>query len=253
MSRQHSGMEWLLLAGVPAEDVRALVAAARRRSFRRGEVVVHRDDPGDSLHLIVHGRFAVRITTPLGDTVILDVLGPGDAFGELALLLPQGRHPATVEALETGETRSLFREAFAALQRKHPGVRDVLLRLLAGQVARLSDRLVQAHYVDAGSRLRSRLVELADRAEAPPGRVTLPLTQEELAALAGTSRATVNRVLRDEERRGTIALGRGRVTVLDPELLRQRSGAGWDGETGTVRPRGFEPLASASAGLRSIP
>ena len=58
---------------------------ARRRTFRRGEVVFHRDDLAESLHLIVKGRFAVRITTPLGETAMLDVIGPGEAFGELAV------------------------------------------------------------------------------------------------------------------------------------------------------------------------
>jgi len=215
-------MEWSLLAGVPAEDARVLLSAARRRTFRKGEVVFHRGDPADSLHLIVRGRFAVRITTPLDNTVILDVLGPGDTFGELALLLPDRRRSATVAALEAGETRSLFRHDFAALQVEHPSVKDVLLRLLAGQLRHLSDRLVEAHFLDAETRLRRRLLELSERAGPSPGPVVVPLTQEELADLAGTSRATANRVLREEERRGTVALSRGRTTVLDLEGLRRR-------------------------------
>lgn len=214
-------MAWPLLVDVPAEDLRALLAAARRRSFRKGEVVFHRDDPAEVLHLIVRGRFAVRITTPLGDTVILDVLGPGDTFGELALF--DRRRSATVEALEAGETRSLLLDDFAALQRQHPGVKDVLLRLLAAQLRRLSDRLVEAHYVDAETRVRRRLVELAERAGSASGPVAVPLTQAELAGLAGTSRATVNRVLREEERRGAVTLSRGKTTVLDLESLRNRS------------------------------
>ena len=107
---------------------------------RKGEVVFHRDDPADSLHLVVRGRFGARVLTPLGDSVLLDVLGPGQSFGELALLLPDARRSATVEALEDGETRSVFRDDFALLQREHPGVKDVLLRLLAEQLRRASDR-----------------------------------------------------------------------------------------------------------------
>ena len=215
-------MEWPLLADLPAEDVRELLSIARRRTFEKGEVVFHRDDPGESLHLIVRGRFAARVTTPLGDSVLFDVLGPGQAFGEVALLLPGARRSATIAALEDGETRSVLRDDFARLQKSHPGVKDVLLRLLAEQLRRASDRIVEAHYVDAETRVRRRVCELAETYSGDGGQAVVPLTQEDLAAMAGTSRATVNRVLREEEKRGTVALQRGRVTVLDSAELGRR-------------------------------
>ena len=211
-------MEWPLLADLPREDVRELLSIARRRTFEKGEVVFHRDDPAESLHLIVRGRFGARVLTQLGDSVLLDVLGPGQAFGELALLLPGARRSATVSALEDGETRSVFRDDFALLQRSHPGVKDVLLRLLAEQLRRSTDRIVEAHYIDAETRVRRRLRELAEAY----GSGVVPLTQEDLAAMAGTSRATVNRVLREEEKRGTVALQRGRVTIVDLAALDRR-------------------------------
>ena len=215
-------MEWPLLADLPAEDVRTLLTAARRRTFDKGEIVFHRDDPADTLHLIVRGRFAARITTPLGDSVLFDVLGPGQSFGELALLLSDARRSATVEALEEGETRSVFRDDFARLQRTHPGVKDVLLRLLADGLRRSTDRLVEAHYVDAETRVRRRLVELCDAYGAAETGVVVPMTQEDLAAMAGTARATANRVLRQEEERGSVALERGRVTILSRTELCRR-------------------------------
>jgi CRP-like cAMP-binding protein len=216
-------VEWPLFAEVPAEDVRRLLSIARRRTFRKGEVVFHRDDLAESLHLVVKGRFAVRITTSLGESAMLDVLGPGDAFGELALLLPDARRSATMEALEEGETRSVFRDDFARLQVQHPGVKDVLLRLLAEQLARASDRIVEAHYTDAETRVRRRLCELGERYATGEGGAVVPLTQEDLAGMAGTSRATVNRVLRDEEKRGAVELARGRTIIRDLEELRKRS------------------------------
>ena len=216
-------MEWPLFAGVPAEDVRRLLSIARRRTFRKGEIVFHRDDLAESLLLVVSGRFAVRITTPLGDSALLDVLGPGDVFGELALLVPDARRSASVEALEPGETFSVFRDDFVRLQSEHPGVKDVLLRLLAEQLARASDRIVEAHYVDAETRVRRRLCELAERYATGEGEAVVPITQEDLAGLAGTSRATVNRVLRDEEKRGVLELARGRTIVGDLNQLRSRS------------------------------
>jgi CRP-like cAMP-binding protein len=211
-------VEWPLLSDLEPEDVRRLLSIARRRTFLKGDIVFHRDDPADSLHLIARGRFAARLTTPQGDSVLLEVLGPGQAFGELALLLPDARRSATVSALEDSETRSVFRDDFAVLQRSHPGVKDVLLRLLADQLRRAGDRIVEAHYVDADTRVRRRLCSLSETY--PDG--VVPLTQEELAAMAGTSRATVNRVLREETAHGTLTHQRGSVTVVDAGALERR-------------------------------
>jgi len=215
-------VEWPLLADLRPDDVRNVLSIARRRTFRRGEIVFHRDDPADSLHLIVRGRFGARVVTPLGDDILLDVMGPGQSFGELAVLQPGSRRSATVSALEDGETRSVFRDDFVQLEREHPGVKDVLLQLLAEQLRRASDRIVEAHYVDADTRVRRRLVELADAYRSADGEAVVPLTQEDVAAMAGTSRATVNRVLRDEQQQGAVELGRGRVIVLDREALERR-------------------------------
>jgi CRP/FNR family transcriptional regulator, cyclic AMP receptor protein len=215
-------VDWPLLADVPPQDVRQLLSIARRRSFARNEVVVHRGDPADSLHLIVSGRFGVRITTPFGDTALIAVRGPGDAFGELALVSPDARRVATVSALEPGETRSVFRDDFVRLQRTHPSVNAVLTHLLAQEVRRLSERLTEAFYVDADTRVCRRLVELA-RTHEGDGDVTVPLTQEALGEMAGTSRATVNRVLREEQQRGSVELARGRTVVLDLDALVKRA------------------------------
>lgn len=215
-------VEWTLLEGLPPEDVRHVLAIARRRTFRRGEVVFHRDDLAESLHLIVKGRFAARITTPLGETAMLDVLGPGETFGELALLSPGARRSATVEALDEGETLSVYRDDFALLQAEHQGVKDVLLRLLAEQLTRASERIVEAHYTDADTRVRRRLFDLAARQLGAGRPMAVALTQEHLAEMAGTSRATVNRVLREEARLGTVMLTRGCTTVLDLDELSRR-------------------------------
>ena len=201
-----------------AEDVRQLLAIARRRTFAKGRSSSIATIPPTRCTSSSAVASARACSTPLGDSVLVDVLGPGQSFGELALLLPDARRSATVEALEAGETRSVFRDDFAALQREHPGVKDVLLRLLAEQLRRSTDRVVEAHHVDAETRVRRRLLELAATYEDG----VVPLTQEDIAAMAGTSRATVNRVLREEEKLGVVALARGRTRVLDAADLERR-------------------------------
>jgi CRP/FNR family transcriptional regulator, cyclic AMP receptor protein len=212
-------MDWPLLSRVPEEEIQLVLSIARRRKFGRGEVVFHQEDPADTLHLIAKGRFVVRVTTALGDTAIFSVLGPGEMFGELALLGgEEGRRSATVAALEPAETRSVHRIDFERLRSRNPETTNVMIAILSGQVQRLSKHLVEALYVPADKRVLRRLGEMAEIFSDG----VVPLTQEDLAGLAGTSRATVNRVLREEEQRGTVKLGRGRTTVLDAEALARR-------------------------------
>jgi CRP/FNR family transcriptional regulator, cyclic AMP receptor protein len=210
-------MQWPLFVGIPNEDVRAVLALARRSTYRRGEVVFHRHDPADAVHLVVKGRFDVRITTSLGDVVALAIRGPGDTFGEIAVVTAAERS-ATVTALEQGETLVVRGSELRRLAREHPTVDEVLVRVLAEHVAFLSERLVEAYTVDAEARVARRVLELGRVYGGTPP-VVIPLIQEDIAALAGTSRATVNRVLRDAAERGLVELGRGRTVLLDPDGL----------------------------------
>jgi CRP/FNR family cyclic AMP-dependent transcriptional regulator len=211
-------MEWRIFAGIPGDDVRAVLALARRSTYRRGEVVFHRHDPADAVHLVTKGRFDVRVATQLGDEVALAIRGPGETFGELAVLMIEAERSATVTALEPGETLVVRGAELRRLARRHPSIDEILVRLLAERVAFLSERLVEAYTIDAETRVARRVLELARvYGGAPP--VVIPLIQDDLAALAGTSRATVNRVLRNAERNGLVELGRGRTVVLDAEGL----------------------------------
>jgi CRP/FNR family cyclic AMP-dependent transcriptional regulator len=88
-------------------------------------------------------------------------------------------------------------------------------------VRMLNERLMEAFYVPVERRVLRRLAELSIDGD-DGGPVAIPLTQEELAELAGASRATVNRVLRDEEKRGLVRLERGRTVVLDREGIVRR-------------------------------
>jgi len=214
-------MHWRLFEGIPEADVQRLVSVSRRRSFSRNEVVFHRDDPADSLHLIEKGRFAIRIVTPLGDTVKIAVRGPGESFGEMALVAV-ARRAATVVALEQAQTLAVYKDDFQQLRADHRSVDQLLFAFLVGEVRMLNERLVEALYLPVERRVLRRLRELTESATQEPP-LEVPLTQEELAELAGTTRATINRILREEVKRGTIKLERGRTIVLDPEQIARRA------------------------------
>jgi CRP/FNR family transcriptional regulator, cyclic AMP receptor protein len=211
-------VEWALFGGLPDESVRRILADARRRRFARREVLFHEGDPAASMHLVAKGRVAVRVSTPLGDVAMLDLVGPGEALGEIALLSPDAIRSATAIALEPTETLVVDADRFAALRKEEPAVTEVLLGLLSARVRQLSYRLLEAMYVPVDVRLLRRVLDLAD----DYGDV-ITLTQEDLAGLAGATRATVNRVLRREQAFGTILLGRGQLKVLDRTTLARRA------------------------------
>jgi CRP/FNR family transcriptional regulator, cyclic AMP receptor protein len=194
------------------------IKRARRRHFSRNEVLFHDGDPGDTLHVVIKGHLAVRITTPRGQTAAVRILGPGDHFGELAVLAP-GVRTGTVVALEAAETLSLHRDQLEELLSRVPEMQNVLTQALVAEVRRLAAALVDALYVPADQRVWRRLRELAGMYGARSGPVVVPLTQDHLAELVGTTRSTVNRVLRVAESNGAIRLARGRIEILDPEAL----------------------------------
>jgi CRP-like cAMP-binding protein len=214
-------MEWELFADAPPEDVQRVLAVARRRRFDRAEVVFHQDDLAESLHLVASGRFGITRRTALGEEALLAIRQAGEAFGELALISEQ-RRSATVSALEAGETLSVLYDDFEHLRRRHPGVDRILVALLATQLKRMDQLLAEAYYETAERRVIRRLLDLAQLygGDEQPIRVT----QDQLAALAGASRATVNAVLAQERRRGTIEVKRGATLILDRPALTRRAG-----------------------------
>src|SRR4051794_26776106 len=148
---------------------------------------------------------------------MLNMIEPGETFGEIALLDDSAPRSATIVAVEAGETRAIHKVDFDGLRARHPAVSAILATALALRVRRLSELLVEAHYEPADTRVLRRVAQLSR-----DGGV-VPLTQEEISNLAGTSRATVNRVLRDAQARGELELRRGRITVLDGARLAERA------------------------------
>jgi CRP/FNR family transcriptional regulator, cyclic AMP receptor protein len=211
--------EWPVLEGLDAAARASLLQRSARRKFDRHEIVFHENDPGDTFHLIEEGLVEIQITTPLGDVATLAILGRGDFFGELALILPGGRRTATARALEPVRTWMVSREVFEELCREHPAVARFLTNALAIKVRDLSAQVVDALYVPADRRVLRRLLDVVDLFRRDAEGLVVTLTQDNLASLAGTARPTVNRVLKQAEQAGLVSVGRGHVTILNYEGL----------------------------------
>ena len=209
---------------LPDEERRALRSAARRRKFGRGDPIFYEGDLGNSLHIIEKGHVAIRVSTPLGDEVTLTVMGVGEAFGEIALLSEDSRRTAAAVCLEQTETLSLGAREFADLRVRLPLVDRFLLEVLSTQVQRLSGLLLESLYLDANARIYRRLHALNISYGGEAAAVAIPVTQEDLASMAGATRPTVNKALKVAEGDGIVALTRGRITVVDADLLARRAG-----------------------------
>ena len=196
-----------------------MLRTARRHRYKRNEVVFHDGDPGETLHMIMKGHFAVRISTPLGDVAMVRVLGEGDHFGELAVLAPGPRNGDAI-SLEAGETLALQRDDLQRLRETAPKIDEVLTLALVDEVRRLSAALVEALYVPVEQRVWRRLLQLGDL-YGPEDPVVIPLTQDDLAQLVGTTRPTLNQILKAGEKRGFLHLGRGRLELCDTAALGQ--------------------------------
>ncbi len=209
-------MKWAIFDSLPAADEQKVMGLARRRRFTKGTPIFHEGDPGDTIHLIASGHVAVRVTTPLGDVATLRILGPGSHFGDLAIAVPGPRN-ATVVAIGPVETLSLHRDHLDELRSRNPAVDAALTGALVAEVRRLSSQLRDAYYLPAPKRLAGRLVDLAEMFGPPDGlegEIVIPLTQEELAQIVGTTRRTANQLLQDLQEREVVSIERGRMTIV---------------------------------------
>jgi CRP-like cAMP-binding protein len=209
-----------LFADLDQQDLHRLIDELRPRRYRRGETVFVTGDPGTSLCVVSTGRIKLALSSTEGREVILDMLGPGEVFGELALLDGEPRSADAV-AVEASELLLLARDAFLRFLRDRPEVAINLLGVLSRRLRRDAQLVQDVAFLDVPGRLARTILRLASSDEG--GMLRTPrLTQSDLAAAAGTTRETLNKFLGIFAEQGLIQWDNGRVTVLDSERLRRR-------------------------------
>jgi CRP/FNR family cyclic AMP-dependent transcriptional regulator len=210
-----------LFADLEQGELERFSRVAVPRSFPAGTRVFHEGDHSDACYIVRSGSFRVTREHPDGRAITLATLGPGDIFGELAMLDREVRS-ASVEALADGELLALPGGEVRALLARHP---EIAVKLVAALVRRLraaNERISRQSFQTVPSRVAGVLSQLVAEGATPAGQggeVTIRMNQADLAQLAGTSRESVSRFLADLERAGVVRPGRGRVTVLAPEKL----------------------------------
>ena len=199
-----------LFRGLP-KDTRARIAAlATRRQYDEGALIFMRGDPGDSLCGVATGRVRISASGPGGKEVFLNIMEPGDAFGEIALLDGSPR-TATATAMARTELIVIPREAFSALLQSQPQLAVHLIQLLCRRVRWTAELMEDTALLSVPARLAKRLLSLASAQRG----MKITLSQEELAQFLGLSRQIVNQHLQTWRAKGWISIGRGSVTLED--------------------------------------
>lgn len=211
-----------MFADLPADELQRLAGLLRTRTYVRGEVIFLEGDEGTSLCVIAEGRVRIQLTGSDGREVTLNVYGPGEFFGEMALL---DGEPRSADAIAVGPTRLcwLQRDDLMAFLEGHPRAAMVMLASLSRRIRHTTRVVHDATLRDVPARLARVLLDLAarDGRAVPQGiRIESRRTQSELAGMIGATRETVNRTLRRFEDRGLIGWDGGTIVIAQPEALR---------------------------------
>jgi CRP/FNR family transcriptional regulator len=212
-----------LFAHLTDEVLAGLAAHLRRRPFRRGTMIFHKDQAGDALYIIETGRVRLFVPAAGGEELTVDVAGPGEVFGELALLDGRPRS-ASAETLEDTVTHTLGRDEFQQHLAATPAFAAALVELLSTRLRHVTDYAESLAYLDVHARVARVLLEMAERygIKADGIEIDFDLTQAELATMVGATRERVNRALASFRSQGLVELHGKKIVLRDPERLRQR-------------------------------
>ena len=210
-----------LLSDLESGELERIAQVAIPRSFPKGARVFHEGDESDACYVIRAGEVRVTREHSDGRAIALATLGPGELFGELAML-DGGVRSASVEALSDAELLAVSATDMRGLLERNASITAKLVVALTRRLRETNERISRQSFQTVPSRVAGVLSQLVEAESAEPGRdgVTIRMNQADLAQLAGTSRESVSRFLAVLERAGVVRVGRGRVTVLEPSRLR---------------------------------
>ncbi len=225
-----------LFRDAPAALLDELVKFAAVRRFETGEEIFAKGDAGSALWGVLTGRVCIYTLSPEGEEAILNILEPGDIFGEIALL-DGGRRTASARAMEAGDLLQIYRDHFVRFLHEHPELGISMTSVLCEHIRMNVEFIENTVFLNLAARLAKRLVTLAEIHGKPDPRgvrIAFKLSQQDLAHMVGATRERVNKELGPWRERGLIDFEEGMIVICQPDALKRLAGRG---STETELPR----------------
>jgi CRP/FNR family transcriptional regulator, cyclic AMP receptor protein len=176
------------------------------------------------VYVLTSGRIGIWSGGERGDPMLLAILGPGEMFGEMAILSDERVRTATTQALSKVEVVQILRADIEDLRQRFPRISDVFIQALLRLVQRLTTQVSELSELDGPTRLYRQLWRLGDLYEKRRAGVELPISQQQLASMTGVGLRITNRVLNEARSEGILETGKKRIVVNDWALVRRRAG-----------------------------
>jgi CRP-like cAMP-binding protein len=212
-----------LFADLEGEQLKQIALRVNRRTFALGITLFHQDMPGTMMYMIESGSVRVISIGRTGQELTLNVLGPGEIFGELSLLDGQQRS-ATAITLAPAVVWLLSQVDLKEFMSKYPPVNQAMLKILVERVRTTARRLEAMTFQDVLGRLAFELLSLAERSGQPCEvgiEITIPLTQVDLATMVGATRESVNKAVSILRSKELIDVDGTRWFLQDPAGMQQ--------------------------------
>jgi CRP/FNR family cyclic AMP-dependent transcriptional regulator len=198
---------------------------AKHATLKRGSVIFSKGDPGNSLIAVIRGTVKISISSAEGRSAILNLIGAGETFGEVALLDGLAR-TADATANTDCEIFVIDRREFLPFVRSQPALAMKFIELLCTRLRWTSDQVEQVILQDLPGRLASALIRLTEKHKLAPGGRTIAITQQEISEMVGMTRESINKQLRAWAARSWVRLEHGAIVVLDTKSLETLAGSG---------------------------
>ncbi|WP_291848571.1 Crp/Fnr family transcriptional regulator [Bradyrhizobium sp.] len=220
-----------IFADLEPEALDQLCRYAKHSTLKRGAMLFSKGDPGNSLYAVISGTVKMSISSPEGRNAILNIIGPGEIFGEIALL--DGRvRSADAIANSNCELLVIDRREFIPFVKGQPALAMKFIELLCERLRWTSDQVEQIILQNLPGRLASALLRLSEKHKSEPQSRTIAITQQEISEMVGMTRESINKQLRAWATQNWVRLEHGAIVVLNADMLRElaEAGSGSEGE-----------------------
>jgi len=219
-----------MFSDLEPEALDQLCRYAKYSTLKRGATIVSKGDPGNSLVVVISGTVKISISSVDGRSAILNLIGPGEIFGEVALLDGLAR-TADATANTNCEIFVIDRREFIPFVRSQPALAMKIIELLCMRLRWTSDQVEEVILQNLPGRLASALLRLTEKHKLAPGGRTIAITQQEISEMVGMTRESINKQLRVWAARNWVRLEHGAIVVLNAEPLQALAEAG-SGDSG---------------------